>query len=173
MYKFRKSSRNVGVSAEIVGTELERIRSDNGGQLTAPDVVAEAQPTKSPLHPAFEWNNKAAAGQYRLHQARNLIKSVVVQMDDSTEARPQFVHIATEKSRGGYYQDGLVAASNLDEFERAFKGAVEKLRGAQRAVEDLQSLASNHGKEDDTALVAVALSALATAHDAVQKVSAH
>lgn len=53
--------------------ELLRIY-ENDGILTPEAVVEAAQPKTSPLHPHFEWDNKKAAHQYRLDQARELIR---------------------------------------------------------------------------------------------------
>jgi hypothetical protein len=46
------------------------------GNLTPDAVLAEAADKLSPLHEHFEWDNKKAATQYRLDQARALIRSV-------------------------------------------------------------------------------------------------
>lgn len=53
--------------------ELVRIYQRDG-ILTPDAVVVDAQAKTSPLHPHFEWDNKAAAHQYRLDQARELIR---------------------------------------------------------------------------------------------------
>lgn len=47
--------------------------------LTPEIVVDEARDKESPLHPVFEWDNKKAANEYRLVQARHLIRIAKVE----------------------------------------------------------------------------------------------
>lgn len=49
---------------------------DAAGKLTAEELVARAADPKNPLHSSFEWDDTAAAHEYRLIQARRLIGSV-------------------------------------------------------------------------------------------------
>ena len=60
-----------------VRNELHRIQTLNGGLLRASDVVEEARNPESPLHSSFNWDDTAAAHQWRLQQARQLIRVVV------------------------------------------------------------------------------------------------
>jgi hypothetical protein len=54
------------------------------GELTAESVVAAASSPASPLHSFFEWDDSAAAREYRKVQARALIRRVTVVIDDRT-----------------------------------------------------------------------------------------
>ncbi len=76
-YSFRSGSRLGGEKAHVVGIELEKIESKYGG-VSADHVLAVAEAAKHPLHSFFEWDTDRAAHQYRLEQARHLIRSVVV-----------------------------------------------------------------------------------------------
>jgi hypothetical protein len=60
-----------------VAIELQRIRDAHGGILRAADVVAEAADPASPLHSRFTWDDGEAAYQWRLQEARQLIRVVV------------------------------------------------------------------------------------------------
>lgn len=57
---------------------MEKLRKKHDG-ITAGIVVEDARPKDSLLHGAFEWRDRIAAEEYRLEQARRLIRSVVVQ----------------------------------------------------------------------------------------------
>lgn len=79
--------------------ELRRIASVNAGVITAGDVVAAAKARRSPLHRHFEWDDDKAAHEYRLVQARALIRSVHVQLtspDGESRTVRAFVHTATD-----------------------------------------------------------------------------
>lgn len=84
------------VDAKAVGEHLELLRKQCKGELTPKDVLDDARHDNSPLHSFFEWDEGAAAEQYRLQQARGLIKSVVAIYvhDDKPAVRTKmFVHI--------------------------------------------------------------------------------
>jgi hypothetical protein len=49
---------------------------EHGGRLTPASVVADAQSPESPLHGLFEWDDRKAAYDQRLHIARLVIRSV-------------------------------------------------------------------------------------------------
>jgi hypothetical protein len=62
--------------------------------LLTPDlVIQDAKNPKSPLHDEFEWNDKAAAHQYRIEQARKVIQTywVSVKTETTTVEVPYFV----------------------------------------------------------------------------------
>lgn len=65
------------IDAKVAHAEFEKIRKANNGHLTPEDVVAKATPKRSSLHAAFDWDDANAAGEYRKHQARNMINSLV------------------------------------------------------------------------------------------------
>lgn len=72
------------VKAEDVVPRLVALRKRKGA-LAPSDVVADAKAKTSPLHPCFEWKDSAAADQWRLLQARNLIGALVMVADDADE----------------------------------------------------------------------------------------
>lgn len=77
-YQFRPGSPFPKQAAPAVGRELHRIRKRHEGNLEPKHVVEAAASTTSPLHRFFEWDNGAAANQYRLAQARRLIGAIEV-----------------------------------------------------------------------------------------------
>ena len=88
--------------------ELRRIAAENNGILRAEDVVAAARVRTSPLHSSFEWDDGAAAEQYRLWQARQLIRTTVrlmdVNGDDKVPVRV-FVSLTTDRQPGDDGED--------------------------------------------------------------------
>lgn len=66
-------------NAQSCGERLERIKRRTGGQLGAADLVEDATHDRgSPLRACFEWTDSLAAGQWRLHQARNVLGALVI-----------------------------------------------------------------------------------------------
>jgi hypothetical protein len=156
------------IDAQVVGEELQRIRSLSG-KLLPPDVVEESRPRNAPLHPAFEWDDTTAGEKYRVFQARNLIKAVRVVNIETGESAPVFIHIP--KANGEqYYQDTTVAVQNVDEFVLAVEGLAKKVTGAQRALDDLRAAAEGRGAEV-SALLGIVSQALATARETIARVN--
>lgn len=82
VYQFKPGSRLKG-DAAAVATHLEKIANKNAGDLRPEAVVEAARTKRSPLHEFFEWDDSTAAHEYRLDQARHLIRSIeVVTVDD-------------------------------------------------------------------------------------------
>lgn len=66
-------------SMRDVADRLEQLEQENG-DIKPADVVNDARDPTSPLHDFFEWDDTAAADQYRLSQARLLIRRVKIQV---------------------------------------------------------------------------------------------
>lgn len=80
-----------------VGGHLDLLRQESKGELTPEDVIKDARRNNSPLHSFFQWDDGKAAEQFRLSQARGLIRAVVaVYVQEGKPARhvSAFVHIA-------------------------------------------------------------------------------
>lgn len=68
----------------LVDEELLRLH-DEKGALVADDVVEWATPVTSPLHEHFEWDDSVAGHEYRLVQARQLIRRVKITVHPKSE----------------------------------------------------------------------------------------
>jgi hypothetical protein len=112
-YKWKQYNAAGGVSAQVAGEELARLEEANGGVLLPKAIVASAKRKTSPIHNCFEWNDTAAAKAYRLRQAGEMIRKIVVVYEDKDEDETirAFVSIKTESS---YYSS---TARILDDDE--------------------------------------------------------
>lgn len=69
-------------------TELETIRNAHGGVLYPKDVVEFAEDPGTALHSRFTWDDTKAAAEYRLWQARQIIRvSVMILPRDDTKVQ--------------------------------------------------------------------------------------
>lgn len=92
------------VDAEF--TKLKESHPD--GLLVAEDIVAAAANPKSAMHPFFEWDDSEAAKEWRLVQARFLIRKVMISnpTDMNQPPVPKFVSLMEDRQReGGGYRD--------------------------------------------------------------------
>lgn len=165
-YGYRSGNR-YGVPAEVAGSELARIESRDG-VITPRAVIDEAAPVSSPLHPAFEWNDDAAADAYRLHQARQFIRSVTIIRPDGDEApRIAYVHVPpSDRTKAGYYATEVVA-QHPDMYTAALNSMAAYLQSLGDAVQELQEAAEQQGKDAETVEKIVAVkTAVGTAQQA-------
>ena len=162
---------------KAVQDELQRIAALHEG-LRPSDVVTEAKPKESPIHNEFEWTDSKAAHQFRLDQARRLIRIAVpmVTQPDGSVKRDPFVwipptHAQREKSESneGVYQQMSVVVQDVDKFARALTALSQKVRSAMLAAEELRDAAADVGGDDSErmARIALAITALQTAGAAV------
>jgi len=80
------SSLRTDEEAAKVGAVLEKRFGD--GPIDAAALVRLAAPTRSPLHRYFEWDDAIAASEYRLEQAKSIMRSIaVVRVDASGNER--------------------------------------------------------------------------------------
>jgi hypothetical protein len=171
-YVMRKGGGIGGVSPDVVGETLTAIHTKHGG-LNAKTVVDESRPDDAPLHPVFEWKDRVAGELYRQHQARHLIKRVLVEQTDDTgkpERVPVFVHVPNETARNkqGDYHPVTVVVQQPDMYLAALTQLLRKVSEATKSVEELKRAAKESDQpQDRMRAVEIAASALQTAQAAL------
>lgn len=83
-----KGHTNLPVAADVAGAALDAIARENDGAVMPATVVARSKRRDAPLHEVFEWDDTAAAEQYRLSQAYYLIRSLVVKVQAFPDKEP-------------------------------------------------------------------------------------
>ena len=129
--------------AKAVGEHLEMLRKQFKGELTPEDVLADAKHDNSPLHSFFEWNDGAAAEQYRLQQARGLIRAVVAVYvsDDKPAVRTKaYVHIP--EASAPHYREAQHAMSQKKTRKLVLDRAMTELRAWRNRYRDLEEFAA-------------------------------
>lgn len=79
VYKWKTASR---IKADAGSAAEQFAQLDQTVGLTQRTVLDANSPKDAPLHSEFEWNDSAAAEQYRLHQAGHLIRSLIIVPED-------------------------------------------------------------------------------------------
>lgn len=92
---------------ELIRSELEQIRRSHGGLLRAEDVVKFARNKRTALHSEFEWDDAKASAEYRLDQARRVIRVTVdVLPSPHSDQEPVRAYVSVVRDRvqpgGGY-----------------------------------------------------------------------
>lgn len=109
------------IPADVAGAELQRLYERDGG-IRPSAVVEESRPDTAPLHTAFEWDDETAAEQYRLEQARQLVRAVVLMPEpEQGEVLPSiraFVSLhdpVSDRPQSRVYKPLMVVLQNPDE----------------------------------------------------------
>ena len=127
---------------EII-SELEKIRAmESDGVLRAECVVEVASNPGHPLHGHFEWDDSAAAQQWRLQQARQMI-NVLVQFVPHVEANHR-VYVSLYRDRaeeGGGYRVISEVLSNKQLRNEMLEEALAELKDFEQKYRSLQELA--------------------------------
>lgn len=124
--------------------ELTEIARANGGVLKAEVVVEVAADKSSPLHSWFEWDDTEAAHQWRLQQARQLIRVCVETWEPNQEPVRVFVNLTTDRyqEEGGGYRSTAVVLANAKMREQMLQDALEELGRVKKKYAQLKELTS-------------------------------
>lgn len=119
--------------------QLQAVYEDRK-QLTPADVLEVASDPDHPLHARFEWDDTAAAGKWRQHQAHELIRSVKIAYIDGN-GHPADVRAfhAVRTERGHVYEPVEEVAANelttkllLQDMEREWRTLRRRWEGFEQ-----------------------------------------
>lgn len=98
-YKWNMKGLAKGVDPSLAANELRRIQNVYG-RITPEIIVNESEDPQSLLHPIFEWDNKKAAFNYRLQQARVLLNNIKIAVITDGESKEISVFEVTSLQEG-------------------------------------------------------------------------
>ncbi len=140
-----RRSRNGNMKSK---TDIKQILDDiarcNRGLLTPEAVVAFARPKSSPLHSRFTWDDTIAASQYRLWEARQLIRvtATLIGGDDVNPIRA-FVSLVPDRDRkAGGYRGIAAVLSDPTMREQMLADALAEMEVFEEKYRALSELAS-------------------------------
>lgn len=149
-------------------TEVVQKLYDTHGEVRASSLVEAARPKTSPAHAGFEWDQKKAAYQYNLYEARQWIRVVEI-LPAEDKPKERLVNVpevsAEADSQEGSYLPMSVVVEDVDAYERARQELVSKIASIAHTVRELDRLARARGSEDAAAI----LSQLSRGLDLVQE----
>lgn len=134
--------------AKLIEERLARIAAQGNGCITPDAVIADAKDSRSPLHDQFEWDDSVAAHQYRLDQARALIRTVKCRVDivSNTLAAPSYVR---DPRAGGESQGYVSIAKVATQADLARNVLRDEMGRVVAAMERARSIADVLGLTDD------------------------
>ena len=136
--------------ASIVGAHIEMLRERCKGELTPEDILEDAKSDNSPLHSFFEWSDTEAARNYRLQQARGLIRAVVaIYVSDDKPAVKQRAYVNIKApGEPQHYRELSHAMSQKKTRDIVLNRALDELVSWRNRYRDLKAFADLFDKID-------------------------
>lgn len=166
-WKFRDGARGHKVAADVVGIEIARIQQDRGA-VRASVVVEESRPSAAPLHHEFDWDDPHAASQFRLIQARTLIRDVVF-VEPQTSEPLQFYHVPSGDGSEGHYEFVKRLVNVQSEYQAALGELLVKLESLEESVTRLLAAATGSTSPSVSAILSSVAATVASAKAALSK----
>ena len=129
-----KPGSRYGADAQKFADEISSI----GDSATPAQILDKARDSKSELHKCFDWNDSEAAEKWRLHQARNVVCSLVYK-EESKEAAPPVRLFFKTDSESGYKPTSLIL-QNKDEYQKLLSRALAELNSFKTKYKTLSEL---------------------------------
>ncbi len=137
------SSRQFKTKPAVAGQFLENIRKRDG--MIEPEIVVEdSRPVGKGLHDDLEWDNAIAGQLHRIEQAKRVIRSVVVLVEDQDTGKETkeiaYVSVGNMEHKSSY--TSMTEALKDDEImDQIFQDALAQLRGWHKRFGKIKELA--------------------------------
>ena len=123
IYKWRTGAR-IKADPNLAANVLDQLANEN--RLNAESVVEVSKPDDAVLHDDFEWRDEIAALEYRKHQARNIMNSLVIVEEMTPEAPPIRYCFQIDEDTSNYTPLSVIMQSS-DSMEALKKKALAEL----------------------------------------------
>ena len=136
-YQFRKGFKHK-VTADVAGAVCEGLEKE--GKLTGEQLVEVSRPEDAPLHKEFDWDDAVAGEKWRVHQARQIINSlIVIAPETNTEVR-KFYNIQMSKDDRKYESIEAVM-QRVEKRDILLRSAMRELSALRKKYAALSELA--------------------------------
>lgn len=138
IYQWKLGSRH-SCDANTAGEVCEQLASE--GRLTPKELVDESRPEDAPLHGEFEWDDARAAEAYRETQARYIIRSIELILEDGEEkATPVRAFVAMQDAEPNEYTQLTAVLDDDLRREKLLHKALQELLAFKRKYKSLTEL---------------------------------
>lgn len=131
--------RNTIKSGAVIAA-LRKISDSCGGIINPDAVVSAAKAENSPLHKYFTWEDNEAAHQWRLHEARMMLRVVVQYIGKDEDPVRVFVSLKNDRTEEGGYRVVADVLNDKDLYKQLLNDALEDLDVFTRKYERLKEL---------------------------------
>ena len=121
--------------------ELRKIAAKNHGLVSPRAVVDFARDPTTALHSKFEWDDGAAAEQWRIEQARHIVRVFVTVLHDDAPPIRAFVSLSDDRHKEGGYRITAQVMTDPERRQQMLDTALSDLQIIQRKYESVKELA--------------------------------
>ena len=119
--------------AGICKTEIESI----GNDVTPHEIVEFAKNPNTELHKCFTWNNDLAAEKWRLHEARQIVCSLVIVESNSDRENDTQIRVFHKTDNEDGYKPLKFILQNKDEYKKLLERCLYDLRNLKKKYQNL------------------------------------
>lgn len=125
-YEYAANDHGILTDAQalIVGKELMKLEKAKGC-ITPESIVEKARSQSSPMHQYFTWDDTKAAEKQRLHEARQVIRSVIIlpveSKTENVKTVRAFVSVSSTENEARFKGRGYISmtrAMSDEEYKR-------------------------------------------------------
>ena len=127
--------------AAKLAQEIKALRRSDGSYSPEDLLLWAKRHPKSLLHASFEWDESVAAHEYRLEQARKILRCFVVVVKDETR-KVSLISVTSRRddpTKGSYLTQPVIAANKVLRAE-VLEQTIVQLRGMKEKYGWLQEL---------------------------------
>ena len=131
-------------SFETVRDELLYLAEKNDGVLNPRDVVDFARRPETHLHSKFTWDDTKAAEEYRLWQARKVIKlelEIIRNGDEEVGETNLFISLTDERGSEGGYRLATQVLTDADRRQKLLSDALQEFIRIKAKYQNIKELA--------------------------------
>ena len=115
--------------------------SDEHRRLRAEAILDRAKTRSSPLHPCFTWDDGKAAARWRIEEARGLIRSYSVVIEQAHPILTRaYVSLKSSRVQGGGYTSIQRILSDRELHAEMLRDALEEIGEVERRYGHLREL---------------------------------
>lgn len=132
----------ITIETKTIIDELNQVKSKNGFNILVPKEVVEfARDENTELHSKFEWDDSIAGEQYRIYQARNLIRTVIIKDSGIDKSIHAFVSLSPDReNEGGGYRGIYDVLENTNWRKQMLQDAMNELKSFEEKYKLLSEL---------------------------------
>lgn len=127
-----------GADAQKVYEEIMEI-CDDLESASPKDILEKAKEEETELHKCFTWNDSVAAERWRVHEARLIVRQLVIKEEVVPKDRPEVRVFYKTDNESGYKPTELIVTKQ-DEYKELLKRAYAELQAFKRKYSMLKEL---------------------------------
>lgn len=131
-----KSGSRYSADAQKIYSELQEI----GNSYTPQDIVKMASDPSTEMHKCFQWDDTKAAEQYRLVQARHMVRDLVITVQQPNKKQPEEIRLIQHTKQESYAPVSYIV-SKPDLYQSLLEQAKIELKAFKKRYSQIAELA--------------------------------